>query len=224
MSDAPIPLGTIDPGTTVVVGSADLDRAQTLGTLLLAMGCERDDGLLFVSTDTDGSELLDQCVRFDLDLGSVDTQLIDGTGAATDLGEDVGVQSLSPDDLTGMGISFSVVYENLSTAGCRRILAGMHTLTSLLEQYDLRDVVRLLNTVTGRVRDGDGLMVFVIDSTAHPTETIKTLGQVCDGYIEARTAGDGEGAGYEIRVHGLPDQPEGWLPVPGSLLERADAD
>jgi len=215
MSDTPpIPLETIDQGTTIVVGSEDMDRAQTLGTLLMAMGCEPDDGVLFVNTDTSSEELIEQCTQFELDVGRTDVQLIDGTGeAGADLEAGVGVESLSSEDLTGMGIKFSVVYENLSAAGCRRVLAGMHTLTSVLEEHDLREVVRFLNTVAGRVQNGGGLMVFVIDSTAHDMETISTLAQVCDGYIELREA-DG---GHEIRAHGLPGQPEGWLPVGASL-------
>ena len=222
MSAPALPIETIGPGTTLVVGSSDLDRAQTLGTLLLSMGCDPDDGVLFVATDTPGDDLVTQCEAFELDLEETDLQLIDGTGdAGGALDADIGVETLPEDDLTSMGINFSVVHENLSEQGARRVLAGVHTLSSILEAHDLRKIVRFLNTVSGRIESGGGLMIFVIDSTAHERETLETISQVCDGYIEVRGAGDDEN---EIRIHGLPDQPEGWLTVPAALLPRRASD
>ena len=218
MSTPALPVETIDPGTTLVVGSSDLDRAQTLGTLLLSMGCNPDDGVLFVATDTPGDDLLTQCEEFELDPEETDLQLIDGTGdAGGDPDADVDVEPLPDDDLTSMGIKFSVVHENLSERGARRVLAGVQTLSSILEAHDLRKIVRFLNTVSSRIENGGGLMVFVIDATAHERETLETISQVCDGYIEVRGADDDEN---EIRIHGLPDQPEGWLAVPAPLLPR----
>lgn len=222
MSEPQMPIGSIDPGTTLVVGSSDLDRAQTLGTLLLSMGCKPDDGILFVATDTSGSDLVSQVAQFELDPESTDLQLIDGTDDGDiDPELDAEVEELSSDDLTGMGIKFSVVHENLSAGGARRVLAGVHTLSSILEAHDLRKIVRFLNTVSTRIEESGGLMIFVIDSTAHDMETLETISQVCDGYIEVRGTDTEEN---EIRIHGLPDQPEGWLRVPAPLLQSPGTD
>lgn len=218
MSQTPaLPIEPIPPGTMLVVGSDDVDRAQSLGTFLLSIGCNPDDGMLFVSTDTPGDTLLAQCDRSGLDLDVIDLRVITGAGnAPTDAGSGVTVEETAPTDLTGLGIKFSVVYENLSAAGSRRILAGIHTLSTILEENDLRTVVRFLNTVSRRVEDSGGLIVFVIDSNGHGQETLSTLSQVCDGYIEVR---DTETDDAEIRIHGLPDQPEDWVPIPAGLLD-----
>jgi len=217
-----VPIKTIPPGTMLVVGSEDLELAQTLGSFLLSVGCNPDDGVVFVSADTASDDLLARCDGLGLDLDVVDLQVIaDAGNQPSDPGAGVGVESMTPTDLTGLGITFSVVYESLSNAGSRRILAGVHTLSTVLEENDLRTVVRFLNTVTKRIEDGGGLMVFVIDSTAHGQETLETLAQTCDGYAEVRRADSG---GVDVRMHGLPEQPDGWVSIPPSLLDPAAGD
>lgn len=213
----PLPIETIDPGTTLVVGSNDLNKAQVLGTLLLSMGCQADDGVLFAATDTSGDKLLAQSAQFDLDPETTEVKLIDSTGDQPDTA-DVGIEQLSSPALTDLGIKFSVVHENLSAAGCQRVLAGVHTLSTLLEENDLREVVRFLNSVSKRTKNNGGLMLFVVDLTTHSEETLTTLSQVCDGLIEVRGTDDDEN---EIRIYGLENQPRGWLTVPAPLLEPA---
>lgn len=220
MSETPrIPVETIDPGTMLVVGSDDLDRAQTLSTFLLSMGCNPDDGILFVSTDTPAEDLLTRCAGFDLDPESMEMRLINGTGTDAEPPSGLAVEEVPEADLTGLGITFSVVYENLSAARCQRILAGVHTLSTVLKENDLRTVVRFLNTVSKRIESGGGLIVFVIDSDAHDQASLTTLSQVCDGYIEVRGT---DTTDNEIRIHGLPDQPDGWVTVPESLLDPGE--
>lgn len=224
MSQSPrLPIETIPPGTTLVVGSEDRDLAQTFGSVLLSMGCNPDDGVMFVSADTPTDDLLARCDHLGLDLDVIDLQVIADAGSQpSDPGPDVGVETMSSTDLTGLGITFSVVYESLMTSGCKRILSGVHTLSTILEENDLRTVVRFLNTVSRRIESGGGLMVFVIDSGAHGDETLTTLSQVCDGYAEVRGSATN---GAEIRMHGLPNQPDGWISLPQSLFEPiADRD
>lgn len=211
----PLPIETIAPGTTLVVGSDDLNKAQTLGTLLLSMGCRTDDGVLFAATDTPGDELLAQSTQFDLDPETTEVKLIDSTGERQPDDLDVSIEQLSSPTLTDLGIKFSVVHENLSASGCKRVLAGVHTLSSILEANDLREVVRFLNSVSKRTEDNDGLMVFVVDLATHDQETLTTLSQVCDGLIEVRGTDTDDN---EIRIYGLENQPTGWLPVPAPLL------
>jgi hypothetical protein len=209
-ADTPLPIGTIDPGTTLVVGSADLERAQALGTFLISMGCGEEDGVLFTTTDTASEALLARCTEFDLDPDTTEMQLIDGTAGERPT-YDVGVEELSPDDLTDLSIKFSVLYENLTSAGCQRVLASVHTLSTILEQHDLRDSVRFLNSVSGRIENGGGLLVFVVDASAHDPETLKTLGQVCDGLVQVRGSTPEQN---EVRVRGLPEGPDEWVTVP----------
>jgi len=221
-ASTPVPIETVPPGTTLVVGSEDRPLAQTLASFLLSVGCNPGDGVVFVTADTPSDDLLAQCDELGLDLDVVDLQVIaDAETKPSDPGSDVGVESMMPTDLTGLGITFSVVYESLSNAGSRRILAGVHTLSTILEENDLRTVVRFLNTVTGRIEDGGGLMVFVIDSTAHGRETLETLAQTCDGYAEVRGA---DADGVDVRMHGLPEQPDGWVSIPSSLLQPGHGD
>jgi KaiC/GvpD/RAD55 family RecA-like ATPase len=220
MSERPqMPIESIDPGTMLVVGSSELDRARTLATFLVSMGCSTDDGVLFVSTDTHRQDLLGQYARFEPDSGATRMQLIDARDEQHDESDfDVPVEEMSSSDLSNLGIKFSVVYENLSATGCQRVLAGVHTLSSILYKNDLRTVVRFLNTVANRTRNDGGLVVFVIDSGAHDAEALSTLSEVCDGYIEIRGT---EADANKIRIHDLPDQPEGWLTIPAALMDSS---
>jgi KaiC/GvpD/RAD55 family RecA-like ATPase len=210
-ADSPLPIGRIDPGTTLVVGSTDLERAQTLGTFLVSMGCNEQDGVLFTTTDTSSEELLARCSGFDLDPDGTEMQLIDGTGAGPPE-YDIDIEELSPGDLTDLSIKFSVLYDELTSSGCQRVLASVHTLSAILNTHDLRDSVRFLNSVSSRIEDGGGLLVFVVDATAHDQETLNTLGQVCDGLIQVRTGPTPEE--NQLRAFGIPEGPDDWLTVP----------
>jgi KaiC/GvpD/RAD55 family RecA-like ATPase len=209
--NSPLPIGRIDPGTTLVVGSTDLERAQSLGTFLISMGCNEGDGVLFTTTDTPSEAVLSQCSGFDLDPDVAEVQLIDGTGA--DRPEyDIDIEELSSGDLTDLSIKFSVLYDKLTSSGCPRVLASVHTLSAILNTHDLRDSVRFLNSVSSRIKDGGGLLVFVVDASAHDQETLNTLGQVCDGLIQVRAGPTPEE--NQIRAFGIPEGPDEWLTVP----------
>jgi hypothetical protein len=114
-------------------------------------------------------------------------------------------------DLTGIGMKFSALYETLYAAGANNcVRTGLVSLSSLSMYVDMRALYQFTQTLSGRIDSADGLGVFAIDPTTHDTATVNTLGQTADGRVEVREAeGDADG---ELRVRGLPDQPEGWQP------------
>lgn len=94
--------------------------------------------------------------------------------------------------------------EALRTAGFDVAVAGTLADARAAVDPDLDCVV-----TEATLPDGDGLGLLALDSRAHEERAVSTIQQLCDGRIEVRS-GDG---GREVRVNGLPGQPEGWAPL-----------
>lgn len=217
MSPRPsIPLNQIPPGTTLFVAGAAVEKARDLALSLVVGGSAADDRLLLTTTETASDALLARCERLDPSVEFTRVAVIDCTDQDPgDVHQGAHVESLgTPEDLTGLGIKFSIMYENLSDGGSNRVLTGVVTVSTLLEHADLRTTVRFLRTASGRLDDTAGIGLFVLDPSAHDERTVATLQDVPDGWLEIRETADGPD---ELRVSGLPDQPEEWTPfsMPG---------
>lgn len=206
-----IPLNEIPPGSTLFVAGSAVDRARALALAILFAGSTADDGLLLTTTETPSDTLLTLCNRLYSDREFPRVAVIDCTGQQPgDRRADTTIESLAtPADLTGLGIKFSVMHETISNAGANRVLTGVFTISTLVEQTDLRPTIRFLQTAAGRIDGTAGLGLFVLDPSVHDGRTVSTLQEVCDGWIEVRAAPDGTD---ELRIRGLSNQPEGWTP------------
>lgn len=208
-----LPLRSISPGSTVLVSGPALSGGEALARLLVGDSIETDESGLFISTTTSGGKLLDRCRQR---YGSFDpTQLgvIDCSGQeGGDSRYEVPIQYVSSQrDLTGISIQFTALHEPLSSnAADGRVRTGLISLSSMLMYVDLETVFRFAQTLSVRISTTGGLGVFAIDPTAHEPQTVNTFSQIADGRIEVREA---DGGGSELRIRGLPDQPNGWQSV-----------
>jgi len=208
-----VPIEPVPPGTTLLVAGPGLSRAEDLARTMVTDGTDRDDGMLFISTNMTAKKLLAACRRGQPSLRTQHLGIIDCSGQdLTRPNDEVDVKYVSTQsDLTGIGMKFSALYESLyQTVPDGRVRTGLISLSSLLMYVDLRKLFRFAQTLSGRIDSADGLGVFAVDPTTHDTQTVNTLGQVADGRIEVReTDGDADG---ELRIRGLRDQPDGWQP------------
>lgn len=206
-----IPLNEIPPGTTLFVAGTAVDKARALALSLLFAGSTADDPLLLTTIETPSEALLTQCDRLHSNVEFTRVAVIDCTDQPPeDSRFDAHIESLgTPGDLTGLGITFSIMHEHLSEAGSTRVLTGVFTVSTLLEHADLRPTIRFLQTAAGRLEGTAGIGLFVLDPSAHDDRTVSTLQQVCDGWLAVREAADGTD---ELRVSGLSNQPEEWTP------------
>lgn len=211
-----LPLAGIDPGTTLFVAGSTWSGAEELALSMVLSAVDRDERMVFISTKTGSETLLDTCTGLSPGLDPTRVGVVDCSGQGEpDSGRGARVETVSnAGDLTGIGIKFSSLYGSLYGEARHRVRAGLLTVSTLLMYTDLRTAYRFLHTVSGRVAGTDGLCLFLVDPTAHDEQTVSTLAQLCDGRIDARETDD---RGRELRVRGLPDQPEGWQPfdVPG---------
>ncbi len=214
--DEGLPLNPIQPGSTVFVSGEGFSSAADLTRSIIIDGAGEREGSLFISTNQTCGKLVANCRRTRQDLDTSRMGIIDCTGQ--EIGQDelnaqvryVSTQS----DLTGIGMKFSALYESLyAGAEGGRVRTGLLSLSSLCMYVDLRKLFRFTQTLSGRIDSAGGLGVMLMDPTTHETQTINTLSQVADGKIEVRDH-EGEGSEYdgELRVRGLRDQPDGWVP------------
>ncbi|WP_424002726.1 DUF7504 family protein [Haloarcula salina] len=204
-----LPLGPVDPGTSVIVTGPVLNGARELGLRLLKCD-ETDCGTLIVATDSGAAATLEDFERHG---GTLDPKRIGVVDCAQD-GRESPENCVStvgtPGDLTGIGIEYSDHYERLYAAGYERVRTGVLTATPLLVYSDdVRPVYRFVNTVTGRIDTAGGIGACVLDPKAHDEQVVESLVQCFDGRVHVR-AGD---EGVELRVDGLPDQPADWTAV-----------
>ena len=200
-----IPLSGVPPGTTLFVGGEEINAAEELTLSMALRGREAGEGTILVSTNTTSEKLLDRCERLSIGTDTGTVGAIDCSGTEPDESRDAVLQTVSsPQDLTGIGIEFSRLYERLYRSEVRKIRTGFVSVAPLLMYSDLRTVFRFLHSLTSRITGVDGLGVFVVDPAAHDEQTANMLAQLADGRIEVR---DGQ-----LRVRGLPDQPTEWTP------------
>lgn len=204
----------VEPGTNLLVAGPPMTGKRNLALEVLAHGSRQGDGTIVVTTK-DGGEDVRATLRELLGreesgpLGIVDcVSKQQGMNPASS--DDIAYAS-SPVDMTGIGIQLSEFLQSFyEDRGVRRNRILLHSLSTLLMYSNLQTVFRFLHVFTGRVQSADALGVFVIDSTAHDTQTMSTLKQLFDGQIEVREADDG---GSELRVTGA-GQNTDWRPLP----------
>lgn len=200
-----LPLNPVPAGTNVLVTGPSLGGLRQLTMQLLAGSA--DEGVLLVTADVSASEAIADFRAIGGDTDPSRTCLIDCAQESNSVESDRVQEVATPADLTGIGISFSSLYEQLYDSGTRRVRTGLYTLGPLLVYAeDERSVFRFLHTVTGRIKTADGLGICAVDPAAQDERTIGSVAQAFDGQVELRER-DGH---HQIRVQGLSDQPGGW--------------
>lgn len=211
-SSADVPLNPFEPGTTLFVEGHAADSRRALALLLLLRGKAVDHGTIVLTTEVPADRVRSICEQVNPDHDRSSELVIDctGTDAGTSTGGHGDGYGVASNDLSDLGIKFSVVHENLLSEGQSPVLAGMVSLTRTLERLgDLRAVIRFVQMVSGRIEAAGGLGVFALDPGAHDDVTLATLRHVFDGGVELREGDDGP---LELRARELPEQPEGWNP------------
>lgn len=205
-----LPLSPVRVGQVVLVEGAILEGVSAF--LLRATDPPDGEGAIIISTNTGGRRVFDRRRDAGCDPGA-DERVCVVDCVSRQQGTEVderNVQSVSnPADLTGIGMRTSEFYRLFGDEGIDRVRVGLLSASTLLMYADLRRVSRFIHVLMGRVASADGLGMIAIDRTAHEDQAVSTIQQLCDGRIEVRKGGDGG----ELRVSGLPDQPDGWIPI-----------
>lgn len=218
-----LPIAEVRPGTNFLVSGSSANGAREIA-LDLVTSESGNVATLLVSADVEGEVLLEYLDdgRRTVDrsmLGAVDCS---GVSPGEDNRFTAHDEPISgPGDLTALEIEFSILYEKLVGLDPDEIRIGLISLSPLLAHSPIKEVSRFLHMLTGRIIATGDLGVFVVDSTREDPETVETMSQFCDGHVEVRETRPER---VELRVSGLPDQPEDWTPVEYDVaLDRWDA-
>ncbi len=201
-----LPEAEIEPGTNVLIAGPPLTGKRQLALDILTAGAVRGDGSIVVTTKDSADKVLEEFEDLKDAASRQNVGVVDCVTKQRGIGtidDDPRIKyASSPVDMTGIGIKLSEFlqefYEvrNLTE---NRIL--LHSVSTLLMYSNLQTVFRFLHVFTGRVQSADALGIYVIDSTAHDSQTMNTLKQLFDGVIEVE---DGEGSEPIIRTAGIP--------------------
>ncbi|MUV61196.1 hypothetical protein [Halobacterium sp. CBA1126] len=199
-----LPLGSIRPGTTVLVVGPSHAGTRHLSFRMLSG--PPDEGSILVSTNQRAGRIADDWARSGFRLDEDRAAILDCVG---DDDQSVPAQVLpvsGPSDLTGIGMRYSDVYRTFRESGVDRVRTGLFSVSTLLSFGDLKTVSRFVHTLVGRIDAVDGVGVFSIDPGMHDDQTVSTITQFCSARIDVRETESGQ----ELRTRGIPDQPREW--------------
>lgn len=203
-----LPLSGIEAGTNVLVTGPALGGIREL-TMRMLLRRHAREGTLFITADVGGRDALSDYQSLGGDLDFARVGVVDCTEEGVD-DEDCNVHAVgSPADLTGAGIEFSSLYEQIHANGAAHVRTGIYTLSPFAVYASSKAVFRFVHTLTSRIRTADGLGVCAIDPGTVDDQTLSSLAQAFDGKVELRET-DGD---HAIRTRGLSDQPDDWQPV-----------
>lgn len=126
------------------------------------------------------------------------------SGLETADSEDVRYVS-APSNLARISTAFTDLSEQYTNGA---VQVGLHSLSPLLVDNDLRSVYRFLHILTGQVRSADWLYLATLDPTMHDEQTVNTVSDPFDGVVETRDHEDQR----ETRVKSLDSTPTKWTP------------
>ncbi|WP_256299803.1 RAD55 family ATPase [Haloarchaeobius salinus] len=201
-----LPVDELRPGTNLLLtGPQGVGKYELLCDLLAA-GLERGQHGVVVSTSRGADDIratvADRATTDGPELSVVDC-VSERRGEPTPHDPDTEYVA-SPSDFSGMGMAAS---EFLGRAGDRATgtRLGLHSLSNLLLEADVKTVFRFTHILTGRLSGVDGLGIATMDDS-HDQQTMNTLEQLFDGAVETRQGVDSR----ECRVVGVVDRPTEW--------------
>jgi KaiC/GvpD/RAD55 family RecA-like ATPase len=200
-----VPIEPIRTGSSVLVSGPSHAGTRELALRLLATG-ERE-GVVVVTTNRKADRMKEECEAAGIDVGSDQMGIVDCVGTQTE-GIDAKVKTAAgPGDLTGIGMRFSKLHQELEQEGYSRIRSGFFSVSTLLSFTELNIVSRFVHTALGRINSVGGLGILLVDPETHDDRSVSTISQFCDGLLEVRETGD---EGPEMRLRGLPGQERTW--------------
>lgn len=208
-------------GTNVMVNGSSGRGARDVA-LSLVLGGDDDEGVLLLSADVSGRDLLQRAESTAVDVDRDRIGIVDCSGIEDDQRRfDEHARPIDhPGDLLSIEMEFSVLYETLAERGFDRVRVGVFSISSLLAHTDLRTVSRFVHMLTGRIIATGDLGVFVVDGSMQDDRTVDAIERYCDGTIDVReTQSDGVDSAFDIRTRGFDDEMS-WTPFSPDKLDQ----
>lgn len=201
-----LPVDELRPGTNLLLTGPQGVGKYELLCELLATGVERGQHGVVVSTSRGADDIraavADRTTTDEPGLSVVDC-VSERRGEPTPHDPDTEYVA-SPSDFSSMGMAASEFLGRADEQATATRL-GLHSLSNLLLEADVKTVFRFTHILTGRLSGVDGLGIATLDDS-HDQQTMNTLRQLFDGAVETRQGVDSR----ECRVVGVVDSPSEW--------------
>ena len=204
-----LPMASVLPGTTLLVSGPSHAGTREVAYSMLA-GAE-DEGVVVVTTNRRASRVARNFEAASMRLDPARSAIVSCVGQ-DDRDADVDArlaEVTGPGDLTGIGMRYSKLVEELHRDGVERVRTSVVSVSTLLSFSDVQTVSRFVHTLVGRVGSIDGLGVLLIDPDAVDERMLSNVAQFCDARVDVRERDDAP----EMRVRGLPGQSREWTAV-----------
>jgi len=204
--DDRILLDPVRPGTTLLIAGPTHGGARELALSMLA--AREDEGTVIVTTSEGPDRIVSDCQSLGGSFAPGRVGVVDCVGDDRDPDGSFPARVLAvsgPEDLTGIGIRYSNLYQNLLAEDVTRVRSGVLSVSALLTPGEIQAVSRFVHTLVGRIDAVDGLGVMLIDPTTQDERTVRTIAQFCGGRVDVRDEN-----GPELRVRGFGSGPREW--------------
>jgi len=206
-----VPMAPVLPGTALLVSGPSHAGTREVAYSMLAG--DENEGTVVVTTNQRAARVARNCVAAGVRLSRERSAIVSCIGQ-DDRDDDIDarlVKVTGPGDLTGIGMRYSKLVEELHRDGVERVRTSVVSVSTLLSFSDVQTVSRFVHTLVGRIGSIDGLGVLLIDPDAVDERVLSNVAQFCDARVDVRDGGVNDAP--EMRVRGLPGQSRDWAEV-----------
>ncbi len=212
-------LGGLRATTNVLVLAPSISHAKEIAYMLAKP--EEGEWTVVISTDERTAEVFDAFKRLGVPKSRVG--IIDAITktSVSNIEDSARIKFVaSPVDLTGAGIKFSTMVEEMWKITIAMENPGplpppvrlcVLSLSTLLMYNPLETIYRFLHVITAQMEKLEGLGVYVLSSGSFDEKTISTLKQLMDIIIEIKSMDDGVSIQHYIRIMGIPGKFNRWM-------------
>lgn len=186
----------VDPGSNLLLLGPAMSGKKRLAYEILAEGSRNGEGAIVVSMSNSANRVIETYG----DILGTDPQSVP-FGIVDCVSKQQGVEGLdnsdyvkyasAPDDMTRIGISLSEFLEEFNGEyELEQNRTCLDNISTMLMYSDLQTIFRFLHVFTGRIQNVHGLGVYLMDPSAHDTQTLNTLKGLFDGLIKPDDGGD----------------------------------
>ena len=207
-------VGEVPTGSNIIIIGPPMSKKSDVAKILMHQALERDEGVIYISTNDTGEKLLDWFEDNALDLEPYGDRfgIVDCVSASVNVGIAGPIhpsirQVNGPMDMAGMTIEVTDLLNTLwRKQNKSKVWIIVDSLSIILMYAKLPTVFRFLHVLTSTVRKIDAMGVFIVEDGMHDEQSMVTIKQLVQGIVEVRKDSDAKA----MRVVGLITTPSEW--------------
>jgi len=169
---------------------------------------KNNEPVIYVTTEHSPAEIEERAKRLSMDFSSFDSlyyvDIYSWSLSKKERLEKKNVQRIqNPENLTEIILRIEETMAKLKKQ--TRII--FHSISPLFLHNDEKDVIKFIQVLTSRVKDGKNFVLYTLQEGVHAPSTLSTLRYFVEGVLEMRFFEEGDRLLPQIRAHHLKDIP-----------------